>query len=228
MFAARVRRSAGTGRRVKTPRANRKTEGRIRVGKIIGKRYRFVDDYKKSVYVGANGKSKERLTYIGQWVCPLNEENEFLRIILISRIAVGVAVATLIAALVVMPGSLSNKWYLPVAAAAAFPLAYAIMGAFAMPNRKQPMERMKYHKSFERSKSAAVAALVILGLSALVWGVCWILAGSGVLRIDVGFGWYEIVFIVCVLVCAAANLVIVRKTKEIKTELRDNGSYKPE
>ena len=93
-----------------------KSKRRIRLGKIIGRRYRFVDDYKKQSYVGANGKAKQRIVYIGEWVCPLNEESAYKRIVLLSRIAVGVALAATIAALVAAPLPMENKWYLPLTA----------------------------------------------------------------------------------------------------------------
>lgn len=208
--------------------AARETEGRIRVGKIIGRRYRFVDDYKKTVYVGANGKPKDRIIYIGQWVCPLNDESEFSRIVLISRIAIGIAAAALIAALLVMPGNLSNKWYMPVAALAVFPLVYGISGAFAMPSRKKPMERRKFSQSFERSKLSAIAVLAILALSALTWLVIWILAWTGTLKDIAPFAAQDVLFIVFLAIAAAASLVIIRKTKELKTELRENSACKPE
>ncbi len=209
-------------------REGRRIEGRIRVGKIIGRRYRFVDDYKKTVYVGANGKPKDRVTYIGQWVWLLNEDEAYSRIVLFSRIATGVAVAAVIGALVLLGNTTAGKWYMPVAALSAFPLAYAIMGAVAMPNRKTPMERMKFHNSFERSKGAALLTLIFLGLSALTWLVCWILTWSGVRVVQSGFAFGDAGFLVCLALAAAACLVIIRKTKEIKTELRDNTSYKPE
>ncbi len=208
--------------------AARETEGGILVGKIIGRRYRFVDDYKKTVYVGANGRPKDRITYIGQWVCPLNDESDYSRIVLVSRIAICVAAAALIAALLIMPGNLSNKWYMPVAALAMFPLVYAIMGAFAMPGRKKPMERKKFSQSFERSKISAIAALVILALSALIWLVIWILAWTGKLQDIASFAAQDVVYIVCLVIAAAACFVIIRKTKEVKTELRENSACKPE
>ena len=197
------------------------------MAKIIGRRYRFVDDYKKTVYVGANGKPKDRITYIGQWVWLLNEDEAYSRIVLLSRIATGVAVAALIGALFILGNTTAGKWYMPVAALAAFPLAYAIMGAVAMPNRKTPMERMKFHNSFERSKGAAYLTLIFLGLSALTWLVCWILTWSGVKVVQSDFSWQDAGLLVCLLFSAAASFVIIRKTKEIKTELRDNQSYKP-
>jgi len=69
---------------------------------------------------------------------------------------------------------------------------------------------------------------VFLGLAAIVWLVCWILVWSGVPAIETGFGWRDVVFMICLLIAAAASLAIVVNTKKIKTELRDNGSYKPE
>lgn len=196
------------------------------MGKIIGRRYRFVDDYKKTVYVGANGRPKDRITYIGEWVWPLNDEYDYKRIVLVSRIAAGIAVAALIAALLLQGTETGGKWYMAAAALSVFSLAYMVMGAVMMPTNMRPMERMRYHGSFERAKGAAIVTLIILGLSAITWLVCWILVWCGVPVVESGFSWRDIVFAVCLLIAAAASFVIVRKTKELKTEMRANASYK--
>lgn len=209
-------------------RADRETEGRIRVAKIVGRKYRFVDDYKKTVYVGANGKSKDRVTYIGKWVWLQNDDEAYSRIVLFCRIAIGVAVAALIGSVFILGNTTGGKWYMPVAVLTVFPLAYAIMGAVAMPGRKKPMERKKFNDSFERTKIAAYLTLIFLGLSALTWLICWILTWNGVKVVQSEFSWQDAGFLVCLVLSAAASLVIIRKIKEIKTELRDNASYKPE
>lgn len=203
-------------------------EGRIRLGKIIGRRYRFVDDYKKQTYVGANGKAKQRIIYIGEWVCPLNEPDAYRKIVLISRIAAGVALAAVIAAMFIVPLPIENKWYLPVTAMSLFPLLYAIMGVVKMPNRVKPMERQSFAHSFERAKSASVVCLVFLGIASVVWIVCRILILCGVIAEAQPFSVRDEAFVFFLLLAGAACFLTVRKTKEIKTELRGNASCKPE
>lgn len=198
------------------------------MGKILGRRYRFVDDYKKKVYVGSNGKSKQKIIYIGQWVCPLNEKDAFNRIVLISRIAAGVLLAAVIAAMLVVPLPLDHKWYMPVTAIAFFPILYAVMGVVAMPQKKKPMERMKFQKSFERAKGAAAFCLVVLGIAVLAWIVCWILAFTGVITVYGAFSVRDGAYLFCMGLAAAACFVLIRQTKQIKTELRDNSACKPE
>ncbi len=197
------------------------------MGKIVGRRYRFVDDYKKEVYVGANGRSKERIRYIGEWVWSLNEKSAYKKIVLLSRIAVAVIVAAVVAALMIVPLPLENKWYLPVMAVALFPLMYAVMGVVRMPNEGKPMERQRFANSFERARVAAIGCLVIFAAAMLAWIVYWILFACGVIK-AAPFSVRDGVFAVCLLLAGAACMLIVRKTKEIKTELRDNASYKPE
>lgn len=203
------------------------SEGRNGLGKIVGRRYRFVDDYKKQVYVGANGKSKERISYIGQWVWPLNEQSEYARIVLFSRIAAGVLLAAAAASLVIVPLPLENRWYLPITAIAFFPLLYVIMGVIKMPTKARPMERQRFANSFERARGAAVVCLVFLGLALITWAVCWILVRCKVMA-GTAFSVRDGAYALCLLLAGAAGFAIVRKTKEIKTELRDNASYKPE
>ena len=198
------------------------------MGKIFGRRYRFVDDYKKQTYVGANGKAKQRITYIGEWVCPLNDASAYKRIVLLSRIATGVALAAVIAALIVVPLPIENKWYLPLTAAAFFPLLYAVMGVIKMPNHAKPMERMQFANSFERAKGASVACLVILGLAAAAWIVCRILILCGTITEAAPFSFGDGAYVFCLRLSGAACVLTSRKTKEIKTELRDNASCKPE
>lgn len=205
-----------------------KSKGRIRVGRIIGRRYRFVDDYKKTVYVGANGKPKQKIRYIGQWVCPQNEQGEFSRIVLMSRIAAGAALAAVIAALLTVPLPMDNRWYVPLTAAAFFPLIYAVMGVALMPNQAKPMERQRFHKSFERAKGAAIACLIVLGLAVIAAIVCWILVFCGVIVEIKAFTFRDGAYAFCMLLSAAANIALILENRKLKTELKENDAYKPE
>jgi len=129
--------------------------------------------------------------------------------------------------LLVVPLPYENKWYMPVTAVAFFPLAYAVMGVFRMPDRVKPMERQRFANSFERARGAAIASLIILGIAMLAYIVCTVLILTKVIG-NQTFTLRDGAYALCMALAGAACLTVVRETKKIKTELRENAACKPE
>ena len=195
--------------------------------RLIGRRYRYTKDYKRTTYVGANGRPKDRIVYIGKWICPTDEPETYRRIVLTLRIAIGVAAAAIIAALFIVPAPMENKWHVPVLALSLFPLAFGVIGACMLPNKPTPMERAKFEKSFQRMKHSAVAGLIILVLAAIGAIVYWILAATGVYRNAAPFALADGIFFVCLPLAAAAYVAIYREAGKLNTETRENAAYRP-
>ena len=191
------------------------------------RRFRYTDDYRRTTYVGANGRPKERITYIGPWYCPVNDEREYRRIAVISRVAVAVAVLATIGALLSIPAPLEHKWYAVVLSVSLFPLAYAVMGAVRLCGRPEPTERQRYDKSVLRMKHSAVANLVIYALTAIGLIVYWVLKSCGVIE-AASYALGDGIFAGCLVLAAAASLLLYRTVNQIQTEVRDNDAYRPQ
>lgn len=195
--------------------------------RLIGRRYRYTKDYKRTTYVGVNGRPKERVVYIGKWICPTDDPETYRRIVLVLRIAVGIAAAAVAGALFSVPAPMEHKWYVPVLVLSLFPLAYAVIGACLLPNKPTPMERAKFDKSFLRMKQSAVAGLIILALAAIGAIVYWILKATGVIQNAAPFALLDGIFFLCLLLGAAAYVAIYREAGKLHTETRENAAYKP-
>lgn len=195
------------------------------MGKIIGRRYRYNDDYKTAPRLDAKGRYDE-LIYIGKWINPLNGDAEYAKSVLLARIFVTVSVITVIAALVILPPPMSNKWYLPVLTTSVFPIAYEIMAAVALPSKRRPMERIKYDKSFGRLRVLPIVCFIIFGLTLIGVVVYWVLAAVKVIPDAPSYTVRDAAFVLFVLASAAANAKILYEIKKIKTETRENSFYR--
>lgn len=192
--------------------------------KRLFRRLRYTEDYKSTPYVGANGKSRERLTYIGEWYCPTNAD--YTRIAWTARAAVLLALISAVGALFVLPPPMNNKWYAAVLTVSLFPLAYAVMGAVRLPVKPDPMERVTYDKSVLRMKHSAAATLIIDALTVLGVIVYWILAATGVYADAAPFALGDGIFLACLAISVAANVLLYAKTAQISIEKRENASFR--
>lgn len=198
-----------------------------RVEKRIFRRFRYTEDYRTTTYVGANGKPKDRVTYIGEWYCPVNPAEEYRSIVVFAWVLVILSTLAVFGALFSLPAPLEHKWYAVALSFSLFPLAYAIMGVARLPRKPEPMERARHDKTVLRLKHSAVAILVILGLTAVGLIVYWILAASKVLKNAAPYAIGDGIFLGCLLVAAAANILLYAKMKQIKTETRENSTHRP-
>lgn len=222
--APRAEHPAGEEKRVERKNGERGTVGNIE--KRVFRRFRYTEEYRSTPYVGANGKSKERFTYIGEWYCPVNEAGEYKGIVIAAWAAVIVAVLSTLGALFSIPAPLENKWYVVALTFSLFPLAYAVMGAARLPSKPEPMEHARFDKSVLRLKHSAVAVLVILALTALGLIAYWILTACGVYA-AAPYALGDGIFAGCILLAAAANVLLYAKMKQIKTEVRENSAHNP-
>lgn len=190
------------------------------------KRFRYADDYRRTTYVGANGRSKERITYIGSWFCITNDAAEYRGIALRLRVFTAIAALATLGALFSIPAPLEHKWYAVVLTLSLFPIAYAIMGAVRLPNKPEPIERQRYDKSVVRMKHSAIANLVICALTAIGLIVYWVLYACGVIA-AAPYALGDGIFLGCLVLAAAMNLLLVGTVNKITTEVRENSAYRP-
>ena len=196
-----------------------KTEQRS--GRILGRRYRYTDDYK--VLPALGGSRERRVLYTAPWTALKLDEEAWKTLVLRLRILTAAAVLAFIAAFL-LPIDWQSKWYMPALALACFPLAYQVMAAAVLPSAKKPLERQQYDKSFVRLSHSAVFALVLICLSALGCAVFWILAAAGVLE-TLTFSPRDAAFAALLILMAAVELLTHRLCRGIETETLENSAY---
>ena len=199
-----------------------------RIEKRIFRRFRYTDDYRTTTYVGANGRSKDRVTYIGDWYCPVNPAEEYRAVVRSAWVLVILSALALCGALLSLPAPMEHKWYVAVLALAMFPQAYAIMGVVRLPRKPEPMERARHDKSVLRLKHSAVAILVILALTVLGLSAYWVLFACHVFENAAPYALGDGIFLGCLFIAAAANFLLYTKMNKIKTEIRENSSHRPQ
>lgn len=203
------------------------SDAESRSSRIIGRRFRYTNDYKSVPSLTADGRRSNDLVYTGKWILPVNEESEYKRIVTLMRILLAVAAAAVIGAVAILPPPMTHKWYLPVLIVSFFPLAYEIMGAVKLPGKIRHMERMEYDKSFQRLGTAAMFAFVVICIAAVGVIVYWIIASTGGIEEAVPYSARDGVFAALVVVAAAAEFAIYKLYRRIKTETLENSAYRP-
>lgn len=209
-------------------KAKSNAEPKEKSGKLIGRRYRYTNDYQVVPELGPNGGRGKRLVYVGRWIRPGNDTAEYKTIVLWMRILTATAVLFTAAALGLHPAAMTHRWYVPVLVASMFPLAYQVMGAAMLPGEISYMERRRYDKSFVRAGHSAMAALVMFGLSALGCVIYWIIvAASGNVEGSMPYSLMDGVFAALLVLAGAAELFTYRFFKRIKPDTFDNDAYHP-
>lgn len=204
--------------------ANNEKKTEKRSGKLVGRRYRYTEDYKVLPALGGPGARGKRVIYTAPWIVPELDAETWQKLVRALRWLTALAVLAFIAAFCAVPPPTENKWYVPVLAIGAFPLAYQVMGAVTLPREKKPLERQRYDKSFVRVHHSAVFTFVILCLCALCFAVCRILAAAGVLELA-PFAAGDAAFAALLVLMAAAELLIRRLCRGIKTDTLENSAY---
>ena len=203
-----------------------KNEGKTekRSNRIVGRRYRYTEDYKVlSALSGPGGRGKQ-VIYTAPWIVPDLDPETWQKLVRALRVLTALAVLSWVGAFLAVPPPTENKWYVPVLAVGAFPLAYQVMGAVSLVREKKPLERQQYDKSFVRVHHCAVFTFVILCLSALCFAVCQILTAAGVLQ-AAPFAAGDAAFAALLVLTAAAELLIRRLCRGIKTDTLENSAY---
>jgi hypothetical protein len=193
----------------------------------VVRRYRYTNDYQVIPSLNPKGGRENRMFYIGSWIHPTNDEVEFKRLIFGMRLLTAVAVAAVLAALAVLPGPLTHKWFLPILVISSFPLAYQIMGAVMLPAKTTPMERRQYDKGILRTGHSAMFAFVVICMSALACLIYWIIAVAATIKGEAPYSLMDGVFAAMLVLGGVAELRVYRLSKQIKTELLDNDAYRP-
>ncbi len=197
-----------------------------KTNRLIGRRYRYTDDYQVVPALGNEGRGK-RILYIGPWILPTNELEEYKKLVLWIRILTVVAVAAALGAMNVVPPPSTHKWYLPILVFALFPLAYQVMGAATMPATLTHMERQRYDKGIVRAGQSAGFSLVVICLSALGCLVYWIIAAVGTIEGEAPYALGDGVFAALLVLAAAAEWMVRQLSRRIKTDTLDHDAYHP-
>ncbi len=192
-----------------------------RSDRIIGRRYRYTGDYK--VLPAMGGSRERRVVYVGKWILPANEPEEYRKIVLWMRLLLGVAVLAFAGAIQVLPAPMTNKWYVPVLMIAVFPLAYGVLGAFALPAARRRMERQQYDKSFVRVGHSAVFALAVMGLGALGTGIFWIVNAAGGLEPRLAYTLRDGLYLLLLALSAGAELAVWKLFRRVRPETLEEG-----
>ncbi len=199
-----------------------KTEQRS--GGIVGRRYRYTEDYKIVPSLGGPGSRGKRVIYTAPWILPQLDEETWQKLVRALWGLTALAVLAYVGAFCVIPSPTENRWYAVVLAVGAFPLAYQIMGAVVLPRAKKPLERQQYDRSFVRLRHSTVFAFVIFCLCAPAFALYWILGAAGVFR-AAPFAPADAAFAALLILAAAAELLIRRLCRGIQTETLENSAY---
>lgn len=205
----------------KTPQQSEKKSNRI-----IGRRYRFAEDYQLIPDLKGNGRNK-RIVYIGPWILPTNEPEEYKRVVRWMRILTALVLIAVFAAMEQIPFPATYKWYFPILVISLFPLLHQVMGAWMLPAKICHMERQRYEKSFGRIGSSAMFTFVVLCLSALAYLIYWIIAATSIIEGEAPYALADGIFAALLVFSAVTELQVRRLSRRIKTDTLDNSAYQP-
>ncbi|MBR5947860.1 MAG: hypothetical protein IKZ82_04305 [Clostridia bacterium] len=194
------------------------------MGKLVGRRYRYTNDYKTTPILGPGGREEKRIVYIGKWICPLNDAAELKRIVLIARILVAVTLFAVLFSLFILPPPTENKWYILPMVTALFPITYEVMSALMLSSKKGKLERIKFDKSFIRLKTSSVICIVIVLLAAVGLIVYWALALFKVFAPPAPYTVRDALFALCIAAALASSFIINRLMKSVRTEELENNT----
>lgn len=178
-------------------------------------RYRYVEDYETIPYVGANGRSKQKVRYIGSYQC-FSESDETLRPkLILLHILSYLAVVWTVAPLFFRHSAYQTMYVAVTNVLALFPSLYLLMGSFRLPWRKKPMRRDEFEKGFDRIRHSAVGILIVLGATLVGEIVFWCLN-------RVPFRAMDAVFIACIVLSEVTSFLIYNIGKRIQVEKKPN------
>ena len=194
------------------------------LAKLIGRRYRYTQDYKTVPYLGPSGREENRVVYIGKWINPLNSEAEYSRIVLISRILVAVSLIAVIFAVYILGANVENKWFMLPMVITIFPIAYEVMSAFMLPSKPEKMERIKFDKSFIRLKTSSVICIAAVLLAAVGFIIYWALVLFKAFEPPAPFSLRDALFALGTAAALASSFIIYKQMKLVRTEELENTS----
>lgn len=177
-------------------------------------RRRYLNDYEVIPYVGANGKSKQKLRYVGSWYCISDDATTDKKILQLHILSYIVATAVLLALLLNHSAYLTMYVSVP-AVIALFPIAYLLMGSFRLPWKARPLRRDERDKSLNRMWRSAVGILILFGIVTVGYVVFWFVAGER-------FVWQDTAFLLCSAVVLLGSFRIYRVGKSVEVAVHPN------
>ena len=206
--------------------AQKPRETEEKSNRLIGRRYRYTNDYQVVPALGSDGRGK-RIFYIGSWFLPVNEPVEYRKLVLWIQILTAAALAAVLVAVGIIPPPYDHKWYLPILVLGLFPLAFQVMGAVRIPGKIIHMEHQRYDKSIVRAGQSAAFALVVICISALGCLAYWIVAAVGTVPNEAPYAWTDGAFAALLILAAAAEWAVRRLSRKIKIDTLDHDAYHP-
>ena len=191
-------------------------------GRIVGRRYRYTEDYQTAPALGENGRGK-RVFYVGPWILPRIAPELYKKTVLRVWLLTALVVAAVAAGLAVLPTPMTHKWYVPILVAGLFPLAYQVMGAVMIPPEILHMERQRYDKSIVRAGQSAA----VICASALGCAIYWLVAALGTVEDEAPYALADGIFAALLVLAALSELAVRRLIGKIEVDTLDHDAYHP-
>lgn len=194
--------------------------------RIVGRRYRYVNDYQTAPALGENGRGK-RVFYVGPWILPTISPELYKKVALCAWLLTAAALAAITGALAVVPTPMTHKWYVPILVAGLFPFSYQVMGAVMIPPTLRHMERQRYDKSIVRTGQSALFTFVMICVSALGCAIYWLVAALGTVEDEAPYALADGIFALLLVLAALSELAVRRLIGKIKVDTLDHDAYHP-
>ena len=178
-------------------------------------RYRYVDDYETVPYVGANGRSKEKVRYIGSYYWYAGEKKAVQKTLVLLHVLAYVTAILTIAPLFFRHSAFLTLYVAVIHVVSLFPALYLLMGSFRLPWQQKAQRRDEFDKGFRRIRRSAMAIFVILGLTLVGETVFWCLN-------RVPFTGLDGLFLGCLVLSMASCYLIYKVEKGISVEQKPN------
>lgn len=195
-------------------------------GRIVGRRYRYTEDYQTAPALGENGRGK-RVFYVGPWILPRIAPELYKKTVLRVWLLTALVVAAVAAGLAVLPTPMTHKWYVPILVFGLFPLSYQVMGAVMIPPEIKHMERQRYDKSIVRAGQSAIFTFAVICASALGCAIYWLVAALGTVEDEAPYALADGVFAALLVLAALAELAVRRLIGRIEVDTLDHDAYRP-
>lgn len=182
-----------------------------------GSKKGYLNDYEVIPYVGANGKSKQKLRYVGEWYC-IEESAEADRKCRTLHILSYLVSAAILATLLLNHSAYLTMYVAVPAVIALFPMLYLLMGSFRLPWKNRPLRHDEHDRSLARMWHSAVGILVVFAATAVGYLVFRIVG-------DGSFFWQDVLFLCCLVIVLLGSWFLYRIGKSVPVEKRPNDAF---
>ena len=177
------------------------------------RRYRYAENYKMTARTAPDGSVTEVAEYIGAYLTAQHDEERYGTVRTLAALTGGVSLCAALVLLCVRSFSVYGGGmyvFVPVTISL-IPVLYLILGAWKLPPADRKLQEDTYRFAHVRIRRSSAGICVLLLAAAALTVIFFLFSGTSLKAVD-------ILFFILLLIPAAMNLVLFRKTGALRYE----------